>query len=115
MGVSKLLFFSLGRVRRCVSDHGQGVAENESRTQVPYPQLHRIPVLLHNVTVPHLLPRVERMVIRLRIETELLKIRNDIKEGTGTFPSWVTFTGKIIPSRWGTTFSLNFLEYLLTR
>lgn len=54
------------------------------------------------------------MVIKLRIETELLKIHNDIKEGTETFPFCVTFRGKIIPSHWGTTFSLNLLEHLLT-
>lgn len=59
---------------------GQGDGRNESRTQVPHSQLYRIPVLFHKVTAPHLSPRVGRMVIRLRIEAELLKIHNHIKE-----------------------------------
>lgn len=96
---------------------GQGDGRNESRTQVPHSQLYRIPVLFHKVTAPHLSPRVGRTVIRLRIQAELLKIHNHIKERKvqgGTFLSCVTFGGKIIPSHWGTTIVLNFLEHLLT-
>lgn len=93
---------------------GQGSGRSESRTQVPYSQLYRVLVLLHNVTAPHLPRRGGIAVIKIRIEAELLKTYNDNKEDTGHVLSCVTFGDKVVPSHWGATFCLNFLEHSLT-
>ena len=71
-------------------------------------QLYRVPVLLHPVPVPHLPPRVEMTVIKIRIEKSgpLWKYTMIIGKVQGAFFSCVTFGDKAILPRWSATFSL---------